>query len=116
MGKIKSRRTRKQKKKPNIVVFLEGGIVQAVVDTNARQPQKGIGYTVVDYDIFRELVTPQDIKEYFEGRGAKVIAYMKRYLPDEYARFQEAIVEDVGLDITEEQAEQIPKLKLRQDA
>ncbi len=73
----------------NIVVFVEGGIVQAVVDLDAEQPQKGIEYEVVDYDVL-ETEGPQDVKEYFDNRP-EAFAYIKRHLPNTYAYIKRAM-------------------------
>lgn len=83
-------RSRKPKKQ-ELVVFVEGGIVQAVIDLNARRPEKGIEYEVMDYDVLDGGNSPAEIKEYFENRSKKLIAYMKRVLPREYERFQRAM-------------------------
>jgi hypothetical protein len=71
-----------------IIVFLESGLVQGVVDADAVRPNEGIEYDVVDYDVF-DGSSPEEIKEYFERRGDSTLEYMKQYLPEEFALFQE---------------------------
>jgi hypothetical protein len=71
-----------------IIVFLEGGLVQGVVDADAVRPNEGIDYDVVDYDVF-DGSSPEEIEDYFEHKEDSTRRYMKKYLPEEYARFQE---------------------------
>lgn len=82
-------RSRKPKKQ-ELVVFVEGGIVQAVIDLNVRRPEKGIEYEVMDYDVL-DGNTPEEIKEYWDNRSSKLKAYMKKTLTHEYGLFQRAI-------------------------
>jgi transposase len=76
-----------------IVVFIEGGLVTGVVDVDAPEPEKGIEYDIVDYDVL-EGNSSTEVKEYFEGRDEATLEYMKRVLPDEYQLFVEASKEE----------------------
>jgi len=86
-----------------LVIFVEGGLVQdvgRVSDTGFVSAE----YDIVDYDIL-DGSSNEEVKEYFERRSPEVVAYMKKFLPDEYEKFQERIreVEDksdgVGMEI-----------------
>jgi hypothetical protein len=74
-----------------LVIFVEGGLVQ---DAGRVSPSGFLSaeYDIVDYDVL-EGNTDVEVKEYFESRSPAVQAYMKKYLPYEYERFQEAIRE-----------------------
>jgi len=76
-----------------IVVFLEGGLVAGVVDLDSPRPSSGIEYEVMDYDVLEGGDSPEEVREYLDNKTPELLAYMKRYLPEEYARFQEAIKE-----------------------
>jgi hypothetical protein len=74
-----------------LVIFVEGGLVQDVGRVND-DGFLSVEYDIVDYDILEGTVDT-DVKDYFERRSPAVQAYMKKYLPDEFERFQEAIRE-----------------------
>jgi hypothetical protein len=79
-----------------LVIFVEGGLVQDVGRVNAKGNAEGflsVEYDIVDYDVLDHGNSNEEVKEYFERRSPAVQAYMKLYLPDEYARFQERIRE-----------------------
>jgi hypothetical protein len=70
-----------------IIVFLEGGLVQGVVDADAVHPSEGIDYDVVDYDVLEDS-SKEEIKDYFEHKEDSTREYMKKCLPEEYQLFQ----------------------------
>ena len=74
----------------NIVAFVEGGILQSVIDLDAPKPELGIEYTVVDYDMFEE-DPAEDIIERWRGYSPELQEYFKYKLPDEYEMFVEVI-------------------------
>lgn len=71
-----------------ITIFVEGGLVQAVVDTKRARPTRGIAYDVVDYDVLKQSPA-SEVRDYFQSLSTATVKYMKKHLPDEYARFIE---------------------------
>ena len=72
-----------------LAIFIEGGLVQDV----GRLTPKGfldVEYELMDYDVL-ETIDDFEVKEYFERRSPELRAYIQKFLPEEYAKFQEAI-------------------------
>jgi hypothetical protein len=78
-----------KRKREMILIFVEGGLVNGVVYPT-RKPPTSVSYDVIDYDCL-ETDSNEDIAEYFAGRSETTREYMRKHLPDEYARFQVAI-------------------------
>lgn len=70
-----------------LVIIIEGGIVQNVLDLDTK---KEVRFEVLDYDVFDD----GGAKRHWELRTKRLRDYLKKYLPDEHKRFQEAIREE----------------------
>jgi hypothetical protein len=80
-----------KKKEQNVVVFVEGGIVQTVLRPNART-KKGytfVDYEIVDYDVFQNSDT--DTAEMWDAFSSELKYYFKTRLKHEYRKFQKAV-------------------------
>jgi len=71
----------------NIAVFIEGGLVEAVIDLAA--PEKEVPYEVIDWDVL-ENATPEEVREYLHNRSPELIDYIKVNLPNDFARLMAA--------------------------
>ena len=84
----------KQSKESNLVVFVEGGLVQSVlrVDSTAPKGYRFAEYELVDYDVFNTEGN-EEIKGIWDGFSPELRAYFRDHLKTEYAKFQERIAE-----------------------
>jgi hypothetical protein len=69
-----------------LVIFVEGGVVQDVGRVNT-SGFLAVEHEVMDYDIL-EGNSDEDVQDYFERRSPELKAYMEKFLPDEFQKFQ----------------------------
>jgi hypothetical protein len=88
----KTKRKVKAKGEAAPVVFVEGGIVRALLIPDSRQKggYRSISYESVDYDLF-DGADAEEIKESWEGFSDVLKTYFTKCLPDEKKKFMEAI-------------------------
>jgi hypothetical protein len=82
-------------KTSNLVVFVEGGIVQSVlrVDSTAPKGYRFAEYELVDYDVF-DSESGEDIKDIWDGFSPELQAYFRKHLKVECTKFHERIAKN----------------------
>lgn len=76
------------------IIFVEGGIVQAVMTINpkVRKGYSELKYELVDYDVLKDCPI-EDSAQMWESFSPALQNYFKKHLKDEYQRFQRAVIE-----------------------
>ena len=75
---------------PEPVIFVEGGLVQAVLvlDSTALKGYREVSYELVDYDVFKNAPDSETV-DHWNGFSPALKTYFKKFLKDEYEKFRE---------------------------